>query len=752
MNEINLAGCSASSLAGYLKAMGILRLVADQIDETARGCWKDGNFVLKTKLPKADLSSYFLDKYIPSPIISPWSGRAGFLEGDGEKQSKRKGAIIIDRIERSRGDRFSLYRDVITSIRNVSVITRLDRARAELKALEKKKQSKHLTQEEHDRLSARKRETSDLKGALLLALRGELKDSFLPWVDACFALVMDKSSPGPLLGSGGNEGSMDFSINHIGYLLDLIDENFDKPTPLAKNLLGITLYGETGLLDSTSNIGFLDTLATGGVNMSAGFEGHPSGNTWDSVLAMEGAVLFASATTKKLESTDSGRPSFPFSVSPSYAGEGSIAARESARPELWLPLWHAPASAKELIALLAEGRATLGRHQVENGIDMLQALSLLGVDRGIAAFERYGFYERRGKGYFVAAYLGSHDVPAAAFDNWMLRGLGQNQWLSRFRRFAQGAHAATRFLVLRKRLEDRLFAFSGREPSKAEAQSLLVLLGETQFALSSSAKAREAVRPIPTLSEQWVAAADDDTPAFRIAKALAGLRGVREEPLPLRAQLFPVHRKSNQWMTPEADEKVRIYTGRKGRLIDTLRTLLERRFWLAEKLEIRDKPLDGAAGVTLEDIDAFLGDDTMDERIAALLPGLSLCEIPRDIERGGGSGAVPAAFALLRLSLTPNRTLRSLGLLPERIRLPVPAGMLAQLAAGNRGNRAVQTAWRRLRASGLAPILSLDALPGENSILPWRAGAALLIPLRYGATAELARAVLELGQAETQTD
>jgi len=75
--------------------------------------------------------------------------------------------------------------------------------------------------------------------------------------------------------------------------------------------------------------------------------------------------------------------------------------------------------------------------------------------------------------------------------------------------------------------------------------------------------------------------------------------------------------------------------------------------------------------------------------------------------------------------------------------MPVPSGLVAQLRAGNAGNRAVQSAWRRLRSSGLSPAFSSAALPREESILPQRAAAALLIPLRYGATAALARSVLK---------
>jgi CRISPR-associated protein Csx17 len=95
--------------------------------------------------------------------------------------------------------------------------------------------------------------------------------------------------------------------------------------------------------------------------------------------------------------------------------------------------------------------------------------------------------------------------------------------------------------------------------------------------------------------------------------------------------------------------------------------------------------------------------------------------------------------------------LRSLGLLPENMHLPMPAGMLAQLAAGNHGNSAVKTAWRRLRASGLAPIIPVADLPAEDSIAPQRAAAALLIPLRFGATGALARSVLATAEPATET-
>lgn len=748
MNEIILTGCTPTPLAGYLKALGVLRLLSAKYPRT-RGFWRSDQFVLCTELDRDGVEQFFLHEYIPTPIISPWSGRAGFLEGDDDEGgAKRKGAKILDAIVVAKGLRFRPYQQVIESIRRIEIVEGLNHARSDVKRLQALKKARKLDANGEQQLSIAKKQDKELKDSLLLALRNELDDTVVPWIDACFSLASGGRTPGPLLGSGGNEGSMDFSINHMGYLLALIDKDTDEPTTLAMQLLSSALFGTTVPSDASSNIGFLDTLATGGVNMTAGFDGGSTGNTWDSILTLEGALLFASSSTRRLESTASGRPSFPFAVAASFAGSGSLAEKESARSELWLPTWLNAASTPEIQALLMEGRVTHGATSAMSGIGMLQSIAGLGATRGITAFFRYGFYERRGQGYYVATTLGRFRVPKMAEDNWLIKDLNRNDWLDRFRRFAQGDNVANRFNTLRKRLEDALFAYSGHEPSKAETQELLVLLGHIQTTLASSTKAREEVHPVPRLSEQWVVSANDGAPAFCIAKALASLQGAGKESLPLRAQLFPVDRRGNAWLTPKSGENLRFCTGQQRRLIDTLRNLLERRLWLADKLGMPDKPLGSAAGVELSDLLAFLRSDALDTRIATLLPGLSLCAIPKDVEHASDHAAVPAAFALLKLSLTPDAVLHAQGLLAEGQRQPVPTGMSAQLAAGNHGNRAVIAAWRRLHASGSAPRFAPDALPTLAGIDPLRACAALLIPLRYGATAALARSALR--QPETE--
>jgi CRISPR-associated protein Csx17 len=220
--------------------------------------------------------------------------------------------------------------------------------------------------------------------------------------------------------------------------------------------------------------------------------------------------------------------------------------------------------------------------------------------------------------------------------------------------------------------------------------------------------------------------------------------------LPLRSQIFPVQREFDRWMTPEAAEAARIHASGSGRLTNLLAAWLDRRLWLMHKLDLQDKPLSSPAGAMPEDVAAFLNDPRMDTRILALLPGLSLCEIPLDPERGAGEGRLPAAFGLMKLALTPDRDLRSLGHLAAGEHMPVPRGLPATLMAGNPGNRAVALAWRRLRASGLTPRLD-GALPALAGIDSNRAVAALLIPLCWAATAALARSLLQEPEARTSS-
>lgn len=705
MNEIVLAGCAPTPLANYLKALGVLRLLSAKHPET-RGFWRHDQFVLNTSLDEEGIVDFFLNDYEPTPIMAPWNGGSGFFEKDNKS--------ALQTIDGSTGTRFKQYRQCLSIAEQT--LAGMDRGASP---------------------------KGDHKIALLTRIRARLPDNALGWFDAAVLLASDSPQYPPLLGTGGNDGRLDFTNNFMQRLTEVLSlEDSEEPPELSATWLRTALFGEPapGLLKKA--IGQFAPGQAGGPNASTGFEADSAMNPWDFVAMIEGALMFAAAAVRRNAEDPVGILSYPFTVRAVGAGAGSLGEGDTAnaRGELWMPLWHAPVTYAEIRTLLAEGRVALGKKPARDALDFIRAIHHLGGYRGVRSFQRFGLLMRSGKAY-LATPLSRVEVSDEPQSN-LFDELERNAWLDRFRGFTRGDNTANRFLMLRKRLEDLLFELSGHETSKAEMQALLILLGEIQRALASSSKAMESVRPLPRLSERWVAAADDGTPEFRITKALAGLRGVGDEPLPLRAQLFPVHRKFDQWVTPETSEKLRIHTGQKGRLIDTLRALLEHRMQLTKRLGLKDKPLTSAAGALPEDVTVFLHDNRLDTRIAALLPGLCLCSIPLDTDRSAGEGVLPAAFGLMKLALTPDHTLRSVGVLNESDHMPPPAGMLAQLAAGNHNNRAVEVAQRRLRASGLAAFPA-DELPTLAGISSQRAAAALLIPLRYGATGALARNLLE---------
>ena len=78
MTAMILAGCRSDSLLGYLKALGILRLVTTQADSSARGSWQGAVFVLDTHRTKEELAAFFVQAYAPTPVANPWNSGAGF--------------------------------------------------------------------------------------------------------------------------------------------------------------------------------------------------------------------------------------------------------------------------------------------------------------------------------------------------------------------------------------------------------------------------------------------------------------------------------------------------------------------------------------------------------------------------------------------------------------------------------------------------------------------------------------------------
>src|SRR5918912_3232777 len=73
-NRITLRGCAPEPLIHYLKALGVLRLVAEQLDPDVRGAWQSDAFVISTGKTGEEILNFFLHDYRPTPIVAPWNG------------------------------------------------------------------------------------------------------------------------------------------------------------------------------------------------------------------------------------------------------------------------------------------------------------------------------------------------------------------------------------------------------------------------------------------------------------------------------------------------------------------------------------------------------------------------------------------------------------------------------------------------------------------------------------------------------
>lgn len=778
--SLTLGGCAPTPLAAYLKAVGILRLVSrdanrvggQAADPGARGWWANECFHLMTRLNRETLRRFFLREYAPSPIIAPWNSGSGFYEKDNKDGF---GPLTSNVVEKR-------FMPLVNAIEIASQIVK------------------------HRKLT--KSPKGNAKTEFVASLRSEIPDTALDWIDAATALSGDKVLYPQLLGTGGNDGRLDFTNNFMRRLvserkpLGLFDAETGEPSDDAPPLLENALF-DTPVkgLDSAA-VGQFAPGAAGGPNATAGYEGDANVNPWNFVLMLEGAVAFAGAATRRHQGAMESGASFPFTVRMVGAGAGGVATTDEndARAEFWAPLWRRPACFREIEALFAEGRAVLDGRTVRHGLNFARAVSSLGVSRGFSEFERYGFLMRAGKAYFATPAGRRAANPSIAAR--LVADLDEGGWLDHARRAGRsdGQSAAVRNAV--KRFEDALFELVDTSPPPPRIQRALIAFGEMCKGLTVSRKGREAIgHPPPTLSSAWIWTADDGSPEFRIAAALAALgvpwqgdgeaetaprnedakRGGAETPEtppapsrpapPMAAHFAPIDerrflesRRRRAWAAGETPPTV---VWGAGGLVANMIAVLERRLVESAIRGLEDKPLAGAVPARPADIGAFLSGAFDDARCAALLAGMiwvrparSSAKAPADSSAPPASA--PFAYAALKPLFSPDDALRRIGALPEGARMPIPpGGPVARLRAGGgaRDGRATDAAARaaltRARASGLvSPFESSRAETGHigAGLRADRLAAALLVPIDDNALKALVERVWPGAFPEDGTD
>ncbi|SDH78897.1 type I-G CRISPR-associated protein Cas8g1/Csx17 [Roseospirillum parvum] len=749
-----LGGCTPTPLVGYLKALGVLRLISTPennvtggaADPEARGFWRDEAFHLETRLDRAALERFFLEAYAPSPIVAPWNGRAGFLEGEDGEDSQRTGALLARAFEDSEADRFKGLRRTIQAMRRDPLLQRLNT----LRAAHKKARGEEKKQID--------KEIKALKADILPGLRAATDDAHVSYVDSTYAIGRE-AIVAPVLISGGVDGSRDFGVNFAAALSTLFSVDTGLATEQAGQDLSPALFADPGRLEDRGTMGHFGPGQGGPNATTQGWSGENPLNHWDLVLALEGILTLPGAVTRRLGIATQGAASFPFSFEPLLSGSGALSAQDKNRPraELWLPVWGKPALQSEIEVVFSEGRLTLGQKPAHTGLDAARAVAALGVSRGIAAFERYSLVQPDAKMPYQATPLARFAVPTTPAAD-LITDLDRGDWLGHLRRLARGDKAPARATAALRRLEDALFLMTTPDRRQSATQAALTALGEVAAWMVSSKEAREKLSPPPRLSWRWVKAAEDRSPEFRIAAALASLGWPHPDhaakpppdpkthpprPLPMAAHFAPLDlshadKPWRRWNDNRPDGEPNaepLVVWGAGGLARNMVAVLERRLIEQARRGLDEKPLSAAAPADKGDIRSFLSDPGFDDaRCAALLGGLVWAHpAGLDGRRVDPPPVVPFAYAALKPLFTPDGTLHERKILAEGARLPVPPGLLARLRAGQT-DPAVHAALTRARASGLVSPFDPTRLGRAAScfgagLSGERLAAALLIPL-----------------------
>lgn len=486
-NELVLDGCNPAVLASYLKALAVLRLVSAQLDAGARAWWDgDGRFHLESEVTWEALVEFFVHRYRPTPIVTPWNGGSGFHPGD-------QGAGI-DAIEASRDSRFAPYRAAISATRKLLAA-----------------------------MGITEKPDGDRKQALLERARSSLPDDVLPWLDAAY-VVSDVPGFSALLGTGGNDGRLEFANNFMQRLAEMFltaQKGRRREATLAERVDAALFAKPRAGVHASVSFGQFAPARAGGANMGEGFEGASRVNAWDYVFAIEGALMFAGAAVRRLESGGDRSAAFPFHVAMSAVGYGSAGHadddRGNARSELWLPLWSQPATHTELVSLFGEGRLQVGRRRAHDGLDAVQAVASLGVDRGVARFQRIGILKRNGLA-FLATSQGTIDARRVP-DVELLNQLHEH--VSTLSRNDTSPAVNTALRALRQAMFEAC-------QSAGRGVDVLAALGRLERALARSPKSRP-YRLLRGLSPDWCRFGDDGSPEFALAASFASWHGLRSE-------------------------------------------------------------------------------------------------------------------------------------------------------------------------------------------------------------------------------
>lgn len=493
-----VVGARGRSLMNSLAALGLVRVLAEQADARLRCVYTpDG---LRIDCAVEHLATWLVDSYRPTPVLSPWNEGSGFGIKDKAPKLALSSLLAIGM------PRLDAYRSSHATVAPLAASARVERWP---------------------------------KAKLVRAIRARCPDAMLPWLDSA---VIDLGSEDrlafpPLLGSGGNDGRLDFSTNFHQRLLDVLPAS-DKARQPSLALAGDCLAGTSTEELAHAAVGQFDPGGAGTPNSTPYGGGAQSVvNPWTFVLMIEGSMMFTAAAARRLsdQARASARAAMTFTTFGSSFGSATGTGVEESRGEVWLPWWRNSLSFNDVRALYSEGRAVWrGRTAVQSD-QMYLAAATNGVSSGIAGFDRFTIVRRNGLA-FAAVLADSID---ARNDESLLLIAALEDWPNQVGRRAELPSTVQRYVG---QFRAARVAMAKDGPSPARVRDLLSSVTLLELAVSRSGNIRRdlAARRLPSAKEFTRLLRPDSllhslvgAPEFRVA---LGLASIATGPLPGAAQ------------------------------------------------------------------------------------------------------------------------------------------------------------------------------------------------------------------------
>ncbi len=514
--SMKLHGVTATPLGGYLKGLGLLRILGTHgLEPMAR--WDESCDCMELALPVGEtgnvwdrLVEFFMNEWEPSPLWVARDVAKHYLPEDLDKKEWEE------------------------------ILSKRNYPKARYKSNRTKQEERQLTSESFE-------------------IRNKAPDHLAWWTDV-WTLYQQTSNiesvHNPVGGTGGNEGRSSYWGNYSDAVREVW--GYRKKKDAGTRELRISLLDDGRALSKAGyGLGYFDAGFTEAPNGGNGPDPKKErkSNAWDFVLLMEGVAMFRPSMARRFfRYGDLPRSVFltPFMVEtdPYALGElipGSVDLAK-ARGDLWVPLWEHFASLNEISQFFREGRLGGGR-RLTTSLDVISSLSNISKLRDISTLIRYSFTERRapGNNYYIA-------VPV---DRWKLTAYPQNSiaeevnsYLSQFRRDLRGEEGSNKLTQYVHAAGQRLVHFmkfhEGRtDVDPGEALALLREVGRLERyvnSLRSAQRNKDNKHPIYKKA-----------PVFSY-NTLKLLRNVREARVALaiseiRRELYRAVNKGN-WWTP----------------------------------------------------------------------------------------------------------------------------------------------------------------------------------------------------------